>query len=72
VRLEERFLGAVGRERVANGAQGGEGNLVRELRAQLQRKVRHLLVGAGAARGPLPDLASAKAGLLAGGEALVK
>ena len=52
--------------------QRRERHLVGELLAQLQREVRHLLVRAGAARGPLPDLARAKAGLLAGREALVE
>ena len=70
--LEERLLGAVRGERIADQPERGEGHLVGKLLAQLQREVRHLVIGAGATRRPLPDLVRPEAGLLARGEAFVK
>ena len=52
--------------------QRRERHLAREPLAQLEREVRHLVVGAGAARRPLPDLAGAEGRLLGRGEAIVE
>jgi hypothetical protein len=71
-RLEERLFGAIRRERLAHRPQRRERHLLLQAIAQLQRHVRHHLVGAGAARRPLPDLLGSEAGLAADGETLLE
>ena len=68
VGAQQRLLGAVGGQRLVLEAQRGQRHLVGERLAQRRGHVGHLLVGGGAARGPLPHLAGAEGGLAAVGE----
>jgi hypothetical protein len=72
MRLEQRLLGAVAGERLAQRAQGRVGHVARERVAQPAGQVRHLLVGARAAGGPLPHLAGAEARFAARAQVLVQ
>jgi len=72
VGVEERLLGAVRGQRLVHQLERRERHLAREPLAQLQREVRHLVVGGRAARRPLPHLAGAEVRLLARGESIVE
>ena len=63
---------AVARARLVLDDQRRERHLLGELGAQGRGQVRHLVVAAGAARGPFPHLAGAEGGLAAVGESLFK
>src|SRR5262249_27488531 len=70
--LEERLDGAVVGARLRLHGQGRKRHVGGEPLAQRRRQVRHLLVGGGAARDPLPHLRGAVGGLAGGGEGAVE
>jgi len=65
---EQGLDGAVGRVRLLRDGQARERQRLGERRAQVRRKVGHLLVSARATRRPRPHLAGAEGGLPAVGE----
>ena len=62
-RLEQRLRGPVDRAGLPYQRERAEGDLLGEPPPQIERQVRHLLVGAGASGEPLPHLGAPERGL---------